>query len=103
MNLRRRFAAVLVMLALVGCTQPSTRNGQPPAAPYLPENAHDRGGDGGGEGMMSRERQTAPRPAPPTRHVRRPETAYRNPVVGPTTQAPATNGRNKHTTLTRTS
>ncbi len=52
MNLRRRFAAVLVMLALVGCTQPSTRNGQPPAAPYLPENVHDRGGDGGGGGMM---------------------------------------------------
>jgi hypothetical protein len=53
MNLRRRLAAVLVILALVGCAQVATGQRQAPYAPYSPENngnVHDRGGDGGGGG-----------------------------------------------------
>jgi hypothetical protein len=45
MNWRRRLAALFVMLALAACAQ----GGQ---VPYAPENIHDRGGDGGGGGMM---------------------------------------------------
>jgi hypothetical protein len=50
MNLHRWFAAVFVILALVGCVQLATEPGQAPYAPYSPENMHDRGGDGGGGG-----------------------------------------------------
>jgi len=56
MNLSRRLATVLVMLALVGCIQVATGQGQAPYAPYSPGdsgNMNDRGGDGsGGGGMM---------------------------------------------------
>jgi predicted small lipoprotein YifL len=44
-NWHRWLAALFVMLALAACAQ----GGQ---VPYPPENIHDRGGDGGGEGMM---------------------------------------------------
>lgn len=49
MNLHRWVAAVLVILALVGCAQA-------PDGPYSPDNngeyPRDRGGDGGGGGGM---------------------------------------------------
>jgi hypothetical protein len=43
MNLCRRLAALFVLLALVGCAQATTEQGN---APYSPENMHDRGGGG---------------------------------------------------------
>jgi hypothetical protein len=51
MNPRRRLAALFVLLALVGCAQATTEQGNAPFAPYPPENMHDRGGDGGSGGM----------------------------------------------------
>jgi hypothetical protein len=50
MNLRRRLAALFLILALGGCAQVPTGSGQEPYAPYSPENMHDRGGDGGSSG-----------------------------------------------------
>ena len=55
MKPHRRFAAVFLMLTLVGCVQGPKSQGQAPYAPYSPDsngNMHDRGGDGGGgDGM----------------------------------------------------
>jgi hypothetical protein len=42
MNLRSRLTALLAILALVGCAQVTTRQGQAPAVPHSPENVHDR-------------------------------------------------------------
>jgi len=57
MNLHRRLAALFVLLALAGCAQVATIQGQPPNAPYSPANSgeylRDRGGDGpGGDGAV---------------------------------------------------
>ena len=55
MNLRRRLAAVFLMLTLVGCIHGPQSQGQAPYAPYSPDsngNARDRGGDGGSGGDM---------------------------------------------------
>jgi predicted cobalt transporter CbtA len=55
MLLRRRMAALFVVLALAGCAQPTTGETGAPYAPYSPENngnMHDSGGDGGGTGGM---------------------------------------------------
>jgi hypothetical protein len=41
MNLHRRLAALLVILALGGCAQGATGQGQAPDAPY----SHDSGAD----------------------------------------------------------
>jgi hypothetical protein len=53
MNLHRWLALLVVLLALAGCAQVPTSQGQAPA-PYLPdpngEYPRDRGGDGGGGG-----------------------------------------------------
>jgi hypothetical protein len=52
MNLHRWLAALLVLLALAGCAQVATTQGQDPNAPSSPANngeyLRDRGGDGGG-------------------------------------------------------
>jgi hypothetical protein len=54
MLLRRRMAALSVVLALAGCAQGTTGQAGPPYAPYSPENNGTRpehgGGDGGGGG-----------------------------------------------------
>jgi hypothetical protein len=54
MNLYRCLAVVVVILALGGCAQMATRQGQAPDAPYPPdgnaEYPRDSGGDGGGGG-----------------------------------------------------
>jgi hypothetical protein len=54
MNLYRCLAAVLVILALSGCAQMATGQGQAPYAPSPPDSSaeypRDRGGDGGGGG-----------------------------------------------------
>ena len=50
MNWHRRFATLLVLLALAGCAPAAMGQGQAPYAPYSPENMQDRGGDGGGGG-----------------------------------------------------
>jgi hypothetical protein len=57
MNLHRRLALVLVMLALAGCVQGRTSQREPSSAPYSHQSGadmHDRGGGGdggGGSGM----------------------------------------------------
>ena len=52
MNLQRRLAALVVLLALAGCAQVGAIEGQPPNAGYSPANngeyLRDGGGDGGG-------------------------------------------------------
>jgi hypothetical protein len=52
MNLHRGLASLFVVLALTGCAQVATIQGQPPNPPYSPANngeyLRDRGGDGGG-------------------------------------------------------
>ena len=52
MNLNRRVAAVLVIMALAGCAQGPTSQGQAPSAPYSHDSGTDirGGGDGGGGG-----------------------------------------------------
>jgi hypothetical protein len=54
MLLRRRMAALFVVLALAGCAQGTTGQAGPPYAPYSPESNGNRsehgGGDGGGGG-----------------------------------------------------
>jgi hypothetical protein len=54
MLLRRRMAALFVVLALAGCAQGTTGQAGAPDAPYSPENSGIRpehgGGDGGGGG-----------------------------------------------------
>jgi hypothetical protein len=54
MLLRRRMAALLVVLALAGCAQGTTGQVGPAYPPYSPENNGPRpehgGGDGGGGG-----------------------------------------------------
>ena len=55
MNLYRRLAALFLILALGGCAQEATRQGQAPDAPCSQDNngyPHDRGGDGGGGSGM---------------------------------------------------
>ena len=57
MNLQRRLAALVVLLALAGCAQVGAIEGQPPKAAYSPANngeyLRDRGGDGrGGDGSV---------------------------------------------------
>jgi hypothetical protein len=55
MNLHRRLAVVLILLALVGCVRVATGPGQEPYAPYSPGNSgntSDRTGDGSGGGEM---------------------------------------------------
>jgi hypothetical protein len=55
MLLRRRMAALFVVLALAGCAQGTTGQAGAAYAPYSPENSGIRpehgGGDGGGGGM----------------------------------------------------
>lgn len=48
----RQFAAVFVLLALVGCGQVAPGQGQAPYAPYSRDTGADmrNGGDGGGGG-----------------------------------------------------
>ena len=50
MNLHRGLASLFVVLALTGCAQVATIQGQPPNPPYSPANngeyLRDRGGDG---------------------------------------------------------
>jgi|GEM_PF-3469301 len=48
----RQFAAVFVVLALVGCGQVAPEQGQAPYAPYSRDSGSDmrNGGDGGGGG-----------------------------------------------------
>jgi hypothetical protein len=48
MNWHRWLASLLIMLGLTARAQ----GGQVPYAPHSPEYMHDRGGDGGGRGMM---------------------------------------------------
>jgi hypothetical protein len=52
MNLRRRLALLVVLLALTGCALVAASQGQAPYAPHSPDNTveypRDRGGDGGG-------------------------------------------------------
>jgi hypothetical protein len=50
MNLNRRVAAVLLILALAGCAQGPTSQGPAPYAPYSGDSGADmrNGGDGGG-------------------------------------------------------
>jgi hypothetical protein len=52
MKLNRRLAAVFVLLALGGCAQVTTGQGQAPDAPYSRDSGADmrNGGDGGGGG-----------------------------------------------------
>jgi hypothetical protein len=54
MHLRRRVAALFVVLALAGCAQGTTGQAGGSYAPYSPENSGIRpehgGGDGGGGG-----------------------------------------------------
>jgi hypothetical protein len=52
MNLNRRVAAVLLILALAGCAQGPTSQGPAPYAPYSRDSGADMrgGGDGGGGG-----------------------------------------------------
>jgi hypothetical protein len=55
MNWHSLLAALLIALALAGCTQETTGQAQAPYAPYSPENngnMHDSGGGGGGGGGM---------------------------------------------------
>ena len=55
MNSHSLLAALLIALALTGCTQETTGQAQAPYAPYSPENngnMHDSGGGGGGSGGM---------------------------------------------------
>jgi len=49
MNLHKRLAALILLLALGRCAQMATGQGQAQDAPY-PHEMHDRGGDGGGSG-----------------------------------------------------
>jgi hypothetical protein len=55
MFLRRRMAALFVVLALAGCAQGAAGQAGAPSAPYSPESNGIRpehgGGDGGGGGM----------------------------------------------------
>ena len=53
MKLRRWLAAVLVMLALGGCSLATTEQGQTQYAPYSHDSGSDTrsGADGGGGGM----------------------------------------------------
>jgi hypothetical protein len=52
MSPHRWLAALFVLLALAGCAQVATIQGQSPNPPYSPANngeyPRDRGGDGGG-------------------------------------------------------
>jgi hypothetical protein len=54
----KQFAAVFVLLTLVGCGQVASGQGQPPYAPYSRDsgadmrNGSDGGGGGGGGGGM---------------------------------------------------
>ena len=57
MNLQRRLAALVVLLALAGCAQVGAIEGQPPNAGYSPANngeyLRDRDSDGrGGDGSV---------------------------------------------------
>jgi hypothetical protein len=49
MNLNRWLAALFVMVALAGCAQVATEQGQPPYDNNM-GYPRDRGGDGGGGG-----------------------------------------------------
>jgi len=63
MNLHRGLASLFVVLALTGCAQVATIQGQPPNPPYSPANngeyLRDRGGDGGGDGGAGMQRAAA--------------------------------------------
>jgi hypothetical protein len=55
MHLYRRLAALFLVLAVAGCAQATTGQGQAPPAPYSQDNngyPRDRGGDGGAGGGM---------------------------------------------------
>jgi hypothetical protein len=49
MNLRKRLAALFLILALAGCVQVATEQGRSPYDNNM-EYPRDRGGDGGGGG-----------------------------------------------------